>query len=72
MRIAAILILVLSLLVIAASLTGFRQVRGRSESPRRPGQRKRRASIWASPIWNVIGVLAGVVGSIVGVIGLFK
>jgi hypothetical protein len=30
------------------------------------------ASVWTSPIWNVLGVVTGLLGTIVSVVGLFK
>ncbi|HCT77234.1 MAG TPA: hypothetical protein DGG94_07470 [Micromonosporaceae bacterium] len=63
----ALILLVLSVLLVAWGVTAL--VR-RSRAIRDP--RPRQAISWQSPVWNVIGVLAGVLGAIAGIIGLFK
>jgi hypothetical protein len=71
-----VLLLVLSTLVILFSVLGGRARRKRSEqryAPKEaiPPQTTRPPSaIWSSPVWNVVGVLAGVVGAVVAVVGL--
>lgn len=63
----ALILLVLSVLLIAWGVTAL--VR-RLRATREP--RPRQAINWQSPVWNVIGVLAGVLGAIAGIVGLFK
>lgn len=72
-----LLLLGLSVLIILLSALGRRVMRKRSEggAPASetvpPRTMRQRSAIWSSPVWNVVGVLAGVVGAVVAVIGLF-
>lgn len=80
-----LMLLVLSLLIILLSVVGARSLRDRRRvteaRPRAGGSptvvgdehaTRGRSAIWSSPIWNVIGVMAGIVGTIVSAVGLFR
>jgi hypothetical protein len=64
---SALLVLVLSGLIAGWGVAAL--VR-RSRGTREPKQA--RAINWQSPVWNVVGVVAGVIGAVVGIAGLFK
>lgn len=81
MRLSFLLLLILSLLIIVLSVVTARSLarnkaptRERKEStrPRDESAVADRSAIWTSPIWNVAGVIAGIVGTIVSAIGLFR
>jgi hypothetical protein len=70
----------LSLLIILLSVLGGLAMRKRSARrtpaeepvPPRTAPDGRQSAILRSPVWNVVGVVAGVVGAAVSVIGLFR
>jgi hypothetical protein len=82
---AFVLLLAISLLIIIVSLVGIRSRRKEKRSARSSptaagGQADRgaaaavpvRSMVWTSPVWNVIGVGAGIVGTIISAVALFK
>ena len=82
---AFVLLLGISLLVIIAGLAGIRarrrEKRSAWPSPAAAGPpadrgtaaaQPARSGIWTSPVWNVAGVAAGIVGTIISAIALFK
>jgi hypothetical protein len=82
---ALVLLLAISLLIIIVSLVGTRSRREEKRSARSSptvaaGQADRgataavpvRSAIWTSPVWNAIGVGAGIVGTIISAVALFK
>jgi hypothetical protein len=82
---AFLLLLGMSLLIIIVSLVGSRSRRRERRSAKSsptaaagPVDRSAdaavpvRSEIWTSPVWNVIGVGAGVVGTIISAVALIK
>ncbi len=85
MQLSLLLLLVLSLLIIVLSVVTARSLRNSAPRDKAPTRARResprarevpaasdRSAIWTSPIWNVAGVVAGIVGAIVSAIGLIK
>ncbi|PXX55538.1 hypothetical protein DFR70_1213 [Nocardia tenerifensis] len=73
MQATLFLLLVISLLIVVLSVLGGSSLRVRRRRiPNTPEAQPDRSSVWTSPVWNVVGVIAGVVGTIASIIGLLK
>lgn len=85
MQPSLLLLLILSLLVIVLSVVTARSLKNSAARDRTPARERKestrardepaiadRSGIWTSPIWNVAGVVAGILGTIVSAIGLLK
>ncbi|MFI7000786.1 hypothetical protein [Nocardia sp. NPDC050175] len=72
-----LILLAVSLLFVVLSVLGVWSLRTSlgtrwRRTPDPQGAERTRSSVLTSPVWNVVGVLAGVVGTIVPIIGLLK
>jgi hypothetical protein len=72
MQISLVVLLIASAAILA--LVGVRIARSRAGTGETAGAARPRAAsgFMMSPVWNVVGVLAGLVGAVTSILGLLK